>query len=81
MLEQFFFMENIALVCFLFLDFVCTELEKELYMAQDAVFELKRRSAQLEDDNLHLEKALQNAQMSLSGSSQINTSKQAELEK
>ena len=34
-------------------------------MAQDAVFELKRRSAQLEDDNLRLEKALQETTVKL----------------
>lgn len=57
-----------------------SELEKELYMAQDAVFELKQRSAQLEDDNLRLEKALQNAHTSQNGHAVVSSSKQAELE-
>ena len=48
-------------------------------MAQDAVFELKRRSAQLEDDNLRLERALQTSH-SVDVHHLADSSKQAELE-
>jgi hypothetical protein len=57
-----------------------TELEKELYMAQDAVFELKRRSEQLEDDNLRLERALQTSHKSMNVHHVADSSRQAELE-
>ena len=57
-----------------------SDLEKELYTAQDAVFELKQRSAQQEDDNQRLEKALQNAQ-STNSASTFKSSKEAELER
>jgi len=50
-------------------------------MAQDAVFDLKQRSAQLEDDNIRLEKALQNAQSLQNGHPVVSSSKQADLEK
>ena len=50
-------------------------------MAQDAVFNLQKRSVQLEDDNLRLEKALQKAQSSQNGHSIVSSSKQADLEK
>ena len=64
-----------------------SDLEKELYTAQDAVFELKQRSAQQEDDNQRLEKALQNAQKALQNAQSTNSastfksSKEAELER
>jgi len=53
-----------------------------LYMAQDAVFDLKQRSAQLEDDNVRPEKALQNAQSLQNGHPAVSSSRQAaDLEK
>jgi hypothetical protein len=57
-------------------------LEKELYMAQDAVFQLKRRCEQLDDDNLRLEKALQSKPKELTlGRALASNNEQAELEK
>lgn len=51
-------------------------------MAQDAVFQLKRRCEQLDDDNLRLEKALQAMPKEVSlGQSLSSNTKQAELEK
>jgi hypothetical protein len=51
-------------------------------MAQDAVFQLKRRCEQLDDDNLRLEKALQSKPKELTlGRALASNNEQAELEK
>jgi chromosome segregation ATPase len=64
---------------------VSSELEKELFIAQDAVFELKRRNQELHDDNQRLEKALQSAAQARieigEYSASAGNSKQIELER
>lgn len=51
-------------------------------MAQDAVFQLKRRCEQLDDDNLRLEKALQSMPKEPTlGRALTSNNEQAELER